>query len=189
VGGRKAVRARSYAKIPRMVRATDFLYRWIWDPDIAERVRFLRKISLFEGLEAGALGKVAMLVYEKDYRIGESVFHEGDMARAVFMIREGAVEVFKASAGREVLLARLGVGELFGEMALVHEAPRSATVRVVEPAEMFLLYKSDLDGLMERHPRIANRIIMNLVRMLIERLRETSEHFVVETLTKPSQTT
>ncbi len=72
--------------------------------------------------------------------------------------------------------------------ALVHEAPRSATVRVVEPAELFLLYKSDLDGLMERHPRIANRIIMNLVRMLIERLRETSEHFVVETLTKPSQT-
>jgi CRP-like cAMP-binding protein/thioredoxin reductase/Na+-translocating ferredoxin:NAD+ oxidoreductase RNF subunit RnfB len=73
------------------------------------------------------------------YRMGETVFAEGDAAGAVYLIRRGSVTVSRQVQGREVTLAYVSAGNYVGEMALVSRTPRTATVRAAAPTEMVAL--------------------------------------------------
>ncbi|HEX9602104.1 MAG TPA: FAD-dependent oxidoreductase, partial [Myxococcales bacterium] len=94
---------------------------------------------------------------------GQEVFHQGDLGDRIYSIVAGAADVVLEASGRETVLARLGPGDLFGEMALLDQTVRSATIRCVEPMDVWSLPKRELALLSQGMPE---------VRRSLERLRD-----------------
>ena len=112
---------------------------------------------------------------------GTVIVREGDHGDRIYFISHGSVEVRKhrvtaeGSVGQEVVLARLGVGQAFGEMELVDLQPRSSTVAALEPCTLLTLSMRDLLHLHQGHPQILTILVMNLARDLSRRLRKADE--------------
>jgi CRP-like cAMP-binding protein/Fe-S-cluster-containing hydrogenase component 2/thioredoxin reductase len=99
--------------------------------------------------ELDALVQGAML---KRYAAGEVLFHEGDEADGLYLIRRGSVTASRAFGGREVVLSYVAAGNFVGEMAMISKARRSATVRAAVTTEAILLQKSRVTDLALRNP-------------------------------------
>jgi len=94
----------------------------------------------------------------KRYCVGDILFHEGDQADGLYMIRSGSVTVSRVIEGREVVMSYVSAGNYVGEMALVSNKPRSATVRAASPTEVVLLEAQRVGALMAKNPDIRNKV-------------------------------
>src|SRR5512146_2252 len=99
---------------------------------------FLRGVPFFRGLKDEEIRLLESACHPAAYAAGEAVFEEGSPANRFYIVTEGAVEVWKdyRSAERS-LLAVFGAGQFFGEMALIDEMPRSATIVSREPTRLY----------------------------------------------------
>ncbi|MGB5701964.1 MAG: Crp/Fnr family transcriptional regulator [Polyangiales bacterium] len=104
---------------------------------------------------------------------GTTVFRQGDPGGSVYVIRAGRVRVLKESSGRQRMVTTLGPGDFFGEMAVVTGRPRSATVEVVEDAELLKVPGGKLQEMVAGTGEVAIR----LIRHLAERL-ENANRFI-----------
>ncbi|MGB8328759.1 MAG: Crp/Fnr family transcriptional regulator [Polyangiales bacterium] len=104
---------------------------------------------------------------------GTTVFRQGDPGGSVYVIRAGRVRVLKESHGRKRVVTTLGPGDFFGEMAVVTGRPRSATVEVIEDAELLRVPADKLQEMVTGNGEIAIR----LIRHLSERL-ENANRFI-----------
>src|SRR4051812_33239515 len=108
-------------------------------PVLEQIITVLEKVPLFEGLSHKDLEKVAKLVRGRTIKPGELLFKEGDPGDKFYIVQSGAIEIFKEKAGSEPdRLAIKRAGDAFGEMALLTDAPRSATVRAIEPSNLLV---------------------------------------------------
>ncbi|MEX2528772.1 MAG: cyclic nucleotide-binding domain-containing protein [Gemmatimonadota bacterium] len=111
--------------------------------------RLLQKVSLFEGLEANQLEQVVALIRSRAVDAGETVFREGDAGDAFYIVFRGSVEIGKSTpGGGEERLAIRRPGEGFGEMALLNDAPRSASAVALERGELLSLGRQEFQELM-----------------------------------------
>src|ERR1035437_6807059 len=109
----------------------------------------LKKVALFAGLTHAQLQKVAQIAASRRYDGSAQIFREGDAADAMYVISEGKVRISKNVPGiGEEALAILGVGQYFGEMALIEQGPRSADAIAHIPCEVWVIQKDKLDQLM-----------------------------------------
>ncbi len=138
----------------------------------------LRTLSFFKELGDGDLEKVASLCREEGFAAGDAVFTEGAPADKLYIIREGTVEVWKdyASAERD-LLALHGPGHLFGEMALIDDLPRSATVIARGPVRTLSIGREDFHRIISGNSPVA----LSVMRSVSAMVRSSNETFV-ETL-------
>lgn len=139
---------------------------WTIDPEQLRRLQLLEKVPLFAGLSRRQLGKLLVKLFEKEYEAGETIFPEGEPGKALFIVLDGSVSICRAGPGGEHRLATLGPGAYFGELALIDDHPRHATVRAEEPSALLILYKSHFDDLIEGHSTIAIRVMGNLLKTL-----------------------
>ena len=98
----------------------------------------------------------------RQYEAGQILFRAGDPGNSMFVIRAGRVKVYRVAAGREILFAMLGKGDFFGEMALLERMPRSATVAVVERAELIEVDAETFDDLIKSNREITLRLLRSL---------------------------
>lgn len=89
---------------------------------------------------------------EQHFAPGEVVFNQGDVGDYVYVIKEGSCEVLRALDGAETKLADLSTGDYFGEMAVLADTSRNATVRATEPTSVLLIPKDDFDKLKKNVP-------------------------------------
>jgi len=130
---------------------------------------------IFSGIPEEDVRAVLALARRSTYRRGEVVFHRHDPADAVHLITKGRFDVrVTTSHGDEVALAIRGPGETFGELAVVTEDERSATVTALEPGETLVVRGSELRRLAHRHATLDEI----LVRLLAERVAFLSERLV-----------
>jgi CRP-like cAMP-binding protein len=127
---------------------------------------FLRKFAWFEDLDQRSLEAIANAAVEQRYEAGQEIMRQGDVGVGAFIIRSGKVEVVQDKDGKPHRLATLGSGEMFGEMALLDEFPRSASVRALEPTTCLGLQRWHFRGILESHPQIALAILPVLTRRL-----------------------
>jgi CRP-like cAMP-binding protein len=102
------------------------------------------------------------------YEAGEVIVQENDFGETAYVIGEGQVEVSKELEGRKVHLAYLGAGETFGEMSMIDEKPRSATVTAVTGTVVSEIRREDFFNSFQTDPKVA----LALLKVLFERLRE-----------------
>jgi hypothetical protein len=134
--------------------------------DYADKISCLRSIELFKDLQEDELRKIADKLTEKVYPPNSIILKEGTSGDTMFFIKEGMVEVKRKepSMGINLTVTTLGKGECFGEMALLNDTPRSATVLVAaQPTVVLCLHKSDLLELLMQHPSMAISLIITLV--------------------------
>ena len=130
-------------------------------------IPLLQEVPLFSSLNKKSLGNIANSGTVRSYRSGVTIAKEGEAAVAFYLILEGAVEVRR---GKKVL-AKLGRGQFFGEMALFDNQPRSADVVATEETNCMLLKSWDLAGVVGANPNIA----MNIIKELVRRLRDSDK--------------
>lgn len=144
--------------------------------DISERIARLQKVPLFEGLTPPALQLVAQVASEESHALGTKIFQHGDVGDTLYIILEGKVRISREVPGMgEEALAVLGPGAVFGEMALLDEAPRSADARVHERCRLLTVSKDAFEDLLFLHKDLAFEVLWSVVRILTQRLRETND--------------
>jgi CRP/FNR family cyclic AMP-dependent transcriptional regulator len=142
----------------------------------ALREEQLSRVAFFQGLAKEALALIAQATTEENHGVGTRIFKFGDPGDKLFIILEGKVRISREVSGiGEEALAVLGAGEIFGEMALLDEAPRSADAVVHERCRFLVITKDAFDDLLFIHKDLAYEVLWNCVRLLSTRLRETNE--------------
>lgn len=132
----------------------------------------LRQVGLFGAVSDEVLEFLAAKLVVLHTQPGAEVFREGDVARDMFVVMSGEMEVLKKSHhGVEARVALLGPGDWFGEMSILDVQPRSATVRVVAPSRVLRINASDLDALYRHDVKAYAIIVLNVARELSRRLR------------------
>jgi CRP-like cAMP-binding protein len=128
---------------------------------------FLGTVPLFKGLNALELQRFADLTREKSYPRGSVILFEDDPGDALFIVRVGRVKVVLVGEdGREVILGVLGVGDHFGELALIDDQPRSAHVIATEDSALLVLRRDDFRRRVEETPTVAWALMQELSRRL-----------------------
>ena len=82
------------------------------------------------------------MIFSKRFAAGEEIFRMGDRGRDAYIIERGKVEVSVTRDGENLIIAELGQGEIFGEMSMIDDAPRSATVTATEGTEVLVILRS-----------------------------------------------
>ena len=114
------------------------------------------------------------MIYSKSFAAGEEIFRIGDHGRNAYMIERGEVQISNIQDGQEVVIATLGAGEIFGEMSMIDEAPRSATVRAAVNTDVIVIQRARYMG----NLRSDNPMMNLIIRVILNRFRET-QHLLV----------
>lgn len=149
----------------------------IYDEEILRKLDFLRNISLFEGIKKSQLIHVLESLQERTYLKGETIFAQGDIGRALFIVLDGKIALSRLdpASQKPETIAEVNPGEFFGEMALLEEMPRTATATAAEETRVFMLFKIKLDSLLFSYPKIGVVIAAQLAKILSARLRALLE--------------
>ncbi len=123
----------------------------------AETLR-LRSVPLFAALPDEAISAIAAQTRPEICDPGQDVVRQGEPGDRMYVVDDGRLEVFVEGPGGERRVATLEAGDFFGEMALLSDAPRNATVRAATPSRLFALTSRDLSALLERHPSIRSEV-------------------------------
>ena len=140
---------------------------------LGERRVALRDFDVFEMLTREELRVVRKHVRRRSYGESEVVFREGDPGDGVYFLISGGVSVIAGTTpeGLEQRVSSFGEGAFFGDMAILEEKPRSATVRADAQTEVFHLSVDDFRDLVENEPRVASTLLLGMARVLSRRLR------------------
>ncbi|MEX2563076.1 MAG: cyclic nucleotide-binding domain-containing protein [Nitriliruptoraceae bacterium] len=146
----------------------------------------LQAVGLFQDMPSEDLVALCENAVEVALADGEVLFREGDVGDRAYVVSEGALEVVKQTEGRDVVLAVHGPGAVVGEMALLREAPRMATVRARQQTNLVAIPKDTLDQLLANSPSAARAMFSTLVARMAdtaEQLRHSERMAQLGTLT------
>lgn len=133
----------------------------------------LSTVPLFTNLTDSELELIGSRTVTRAYPKNSVLINEGDQTDSLYVILSGQVKVYSGDEeGRELLLALLGPGEYFGELAIIDEEPRSASVMTTESCKLAIISKEDFLHCLTAHPAIA----VNVLKVLARRLRQQTEN-------------
>ncbi len=141
-------------------------------------IAMLNSVSLFEGMDDFSLLELGHLFKEKIYDQKETIFEEGSIGSTMMIIASGEVRVSqKANPGgeEEEALMILKKGDVFGEMALLEDLPRSATIIAHTNVIAMEICREDFFNYIFKAPQNGVKILLKLCKTLSSRLRETDE--------------
>ena len=127
------------------------------------KVESLRRAPLFEGLSKDELQHLAKRTEDLEVEAGRVLCREGEPAQEFFVIIDGEVEVMRD--GRSI--RRLGRGEFFGEIALLEDLPRTATVTAATPLRFFVLTRQSFWGMVDGMPEVERKILRTLAKRVV----------------------
>ena len=128
---------------------------------------FFRKFPLFADLDDRELSAIAAVAKTRRYAKDDVIFHADESGDVFCLIREGQVKVTMISPeGKEIILSLLGPGDFFGEMALLDDEPRSATVVATEPLELVTIWRSDFLQILAENFDITRKVLAEISRRL-----------------------
>lgn len=129
----------------------------------------LKAVPLFSGCQDEQLRVLASMVTRRSAPRGTLVLNAGDQTDSLYIVLSGRLKVLMSdSDGKEVILSILGPGEFFGEMGLIDDSPRSASVLAIEPCELLSISKRDFKSCLAQNFEMAMAVMKGLVRRLRE---------------------
>jgi CRP/FNR family cyclic AMP-dependent transcriptional regulator len=135
-------------------------------------VEALRTVPLFESLDDNAADMLCSLLTTEECEAGSDLFRAGDAGDSMYLIEEGKIQIsMRSSDGEDLILAVLGRGDFFGEMALIDGKPRSAHATICESSRLAVLSRQHFLSFLSSSPNVALEMLTALTR----RLRRTDE--------------
>jgi CRP/FNR family cyclic AMP-dependent transcriptional regulator len=129
----------------------------------------LKAVPLFASFPDEQLGTIATMVMRRSASRATTIMGAGDATDSLYIVLSGRLKVMMSdSDGKEVILAILGPGEIFGEMGLIDDEPRSASVVSLEPCELLSLSKRDFRKCLAENFEMSMAVMRGLVRRLRE---------------------
>lgn len=133
----------------------------------------LERFQLFSELGSEQVAMLTDHGVARTYPKNAVLVNEGDLSEALYVILEGKVKVFASDeSGKEVILDMMEAGEFFGELSLLDESPRSASVMTMEPTRCLVVSRADFNDCLGKHPEVA----LSLIRILARRVRVLTEN-------------
>ena len=131
-----------------------------------QEVEALRQVPLFANIEPARLKLMAFASERLTYKPGQRLFEQGDAGDAAYIILEGAADILVRTDGHEIKVATLKKNEIVGEIAILCDVPRTATVLVKEKLETLVISKELFYRLVLEFPQIAVEIMRELAQRL-----------------------
>jgi CRP/FNR family transcriptional regulator, cyclic AMP receptor protein len=128
------------------------------------KVEALKRAPLFEGLSRKELTQLARVSEDMEIPEGTALTKEGEIGHEFFVIVEGETQVKRK--GRTI--GNRGSGDFIGEIALLEQVPRTATVTAKTPLRVFVLTSKDFHHLLEENPKVQRKVLRALARRLAE---------------------
>jgi CRP-like cAMP-binding protein len=138
----------------------------------------LQKFCVFAGLGGEELAALIQFTDAVSHEAGSRVVQAGEDGHCLYVVIEGSVKVTVDADGREVELARLGTGDFFGEVSLVDDGPRSASVTAVEACVLLRVTRMSIGVLAGLQPGAAIQILGAIGRALVGRLRASNQKYI-----------
>ncbi len=135
-------------------------------------------IPLFKGLRPSQARVVVLMGDMKRYEPGQPIVKRGELGEEMYVIIQGDTAVWAGDDHDRRWIRDMHRGDVFGEMALVRHAERSADVIASTPVEVLSVDQRFLDRIQRRYPRIASKVFLNLTRILSDRLQQTTQQYV-----------
>ncbi|HEV8032708.1 MAG TPA: cyclic nucleotide-binding domain-containing protein [Stellaceae bacterium] len=155
---------------------------------LAEEYELLRRVPFFAGIEPAKLKLLAFMSERVGFDAGKILFHQGDGADAAYLIIEGEAAIIVNSPSGPITLATLGANDIVGEMAILCDVPRTATVQAKGRLVALRIAKDPFMRMVREFPNMAVSIMRELAHRLelnnnqlrtalseLQRLRETSD--------------
>ena len=137
----------------------------------------LYDIPLLAGIDESGYELLARGVHESSLPPGHVIIQEGDAGKHLFLLRRGKVRVYRTGGKGEVELMTLSTPRFFGEMSILEEMPRSASVQAVTPVDLLILPRVHFEMLAEQLPAQYARVVTNVARDLSARLRQLGDEY------------
>lgn len=128
---------------------------------------FLARVPIFGNCTPEEIRAITAVAQESEFQPGQIIVTQGTPGQAFYLILSGRVEILRDGTS----LGAFSPGDFFGEMSLLDQAPRSATIRAIEPTTCLMLSSWDFKALLEKYPSIA----VKLLEVLSRRLRVADE--------------
>ncbi|HEX7706649.1 MAG TPA: Crp/Fnr family transcriptional regulator [Thermoanaerobaculia bacterium] len=131
------------------------------------QVALFRRFPLFADLDERELAAIAAVAKTRRYSKDDVIFYEDETGDIFYVIREGKVKVTMISPeGKEIILSMLGPGDFFGEMALLDDEPRSATIVATEPVELITIWRNDFLQILADNFVMTRKVLAELSKRL-----------------------
>jgi CRP-like cAMP-binding protein/Fe-S-cluster-containing hydrogenase component 2 len=143
---------------------------------------YLRKVPLFGNLNDNMLVELEGKVKLKSFNQGDVIFSEGDPGDSLYIIRNGFVKITKQSGDKDRIIAYLAQGSYFGEMALIEDEKRSATISAFTKVELIQVAKEDFNALLGTDPKLAEEIRDIIIERKLKTLEVQSDPAKAERL-------
>jgi CRP-like cAMP-binding protein len=132
-----------------------------------QKAAALARLPLFAGISEESMGRLVSVAGEQEFSPGQFLLRQGQVGSGAYVIVEGSVSVVRGTDE----LATLGPGEFVGELAVIDQQPRFASVQAVEPTRVVAIASWDLLALLESDPALS----LNLIKGLVARVRLAGE--------------
>jgi len=147
------------SKNPQRIKSTEI--------PLGEKILLLKEIEIFSDLSPAELAAIATVTKELNYPEDRTVIKQNDVGDTVFLVVDGEVEVIKEKTdGDEMVIATIGEGDAFGEMALLDSEVRSATIRTTKSSRFLIIHQQEFKETAMEYPRIALKICKVLSRRI-----------------------
>jgi|TARA_Y100000310_G_scaffold330085_1_gene401081 CRP-like cAMP-binding protein len=157
-----------------------------WNRSESATVLTLKQVPIFKYFSQKEFGELEKMMHHRTYSPGEFVFKNRAPSEGMYIIMHGAIKItIGTRADNENILAELGEGDFFGELALFDDEPRSANAIATQDSELLGFFKPDIMTLQERNPMLGQKILFNLGGILGDRLRGTNNLLIKAQSEKP----
>lgn len=148
------------------------IFGFLKSPPLSPRLHRLKNCALFSSLTGLELRIMDGLMHERRFLGDEIVFDEGEEGQALYLIMAGRVAISRSHGNDFTVVAELGPGCVFGDLALLDDSPRNAQARAMDNCVLAVFFRADFLGLMETDAAIGSKISLALARLIGQRLRD-----------------
>ncbi|MCM2276854.1 MAG: cyclic nucleotide-binding domain-containing protein [Oligoflexia bacterium] len=151
------------------------------DPNVRPSAALLKEVKLLQTFTDQELAQLVQLGNGARYEAHANVVIEGEMSWGLYLILEGVVGIFKTNklTGENYDVGQLRKGSFFGEMSLVDNNPRSATVKALTDCTLFYISKETFYDYLNRSKDTKLKFFESCIRTIVNRLRELDDNYVI----------
>jgi CRP/FNR family transcriptional regulator, cyclic AMP receptor protein len=133
-----------------------------------QKADWLAEVPLFAGISSDSMSRLAAVAGEQEFSPGQFIVRQGQVGSGLYVVIGGSVNVVR---GAGEIIAKLNPGEFFGELSVIDQQPRNASVQATEPTTCLAVASWDLLSLLEQDPALS----LNLIKGLVARIRATGD--------------